>query len=130
MDELEEFKPKGFDLKVTHRDEKTGLITRKNPYKMRVTATSDGGKSRTFERPVGSGNLWNKKGEPAGRFVDGKWDKKAEHVAFIPPETEDQKLAKTVITKDARIAELERELASIKAEGQVKPTKAAAAKKE
>lgn len=120
MDELEEFKPKGFDLKVTHRDEKTGLVTHKNPYTMKVIASADGGKSRIFERPVGSGNLWNKKGDPIGRYVDGKWDKKAEHVAFTPPETEDQKLAKTVITKDARIAELERELASIKAEGKPK----------
>jgi hypothetical protein len=69
---------------------------------------------------VKSGNLFNSKNEPIGRWVDGNWDKKAEHIAFVKPETKDQMLAREVVSKDAKIAELELELAAIKAESDKK----------
>jgi uncharacterized small protein (DUF1192 family) len=119
MSEVEQ--PQGFDLMVTHRDPKTGLITKQDPYTLIVGSGENGGKTRMWERPKGSGNLWNKRGEPIGRFVakgDGKreYDAKAKHVEFIPPETEDQQLARSLTEKSERIAQLEKELAGIKAE--------------
>lgn len=114
--------PKGFDLTVTHRDPKTGVIVRRDPYILRVTAAAEGGKSRLYERPAGSGNLWDRKGEPIGRWVidektkRGKFVAGAPHIEFIPPKTADQKLAQSVSEKDVKIAELEKELAAIRVE--------------
>lgn len=122
MDSTTEQTPKGFDLRVTHRDEKTGLITHTTPYTLRVIGNgSGGGTTKLWERPSGSGNLWNKKGDPIGRWVKdekgvGRWDKEAKHIDFTPPETKDQKLAREVAAKDVKIAEMERELAAIRAE--------------
>lgn len=121
MDEFAQ-KQKGFDLVVTRRDDKTGLIIEKNPYKLIVIAAADGGKMRLWERPAGSGNIWNKHGEQAGRYVRelkaGKWtskyDPEAKHVEFKVPETSDQILAKSLVAKDAQIEALKKELASIK----------------
>jgi hypothetical protein len=118
--------PQGFDLRVTFRDDKTGQVTHTNPYTMRVVAAADGGKTRIFERPVGSGNMWNKKGEPIGRWEGGKFLAGEKHLAFTLPETKDQILARSVVEKDNHIAQLERELASIRNEAQPK----VAAKKE
>lgn len=119
-EEVEEVKEEGFSLLVTHRHPKTGLVTKKDPYILRVVREG-GNKVRYFERPAGSGNLWNKKGEPIGRWDASKPEgdrflKGAEHVQWTPPETEDQKLARSVAEKDARIQELEKELAAIEAE--------------
>lgn len=116
---------KEFDIKVTHRDERTGLITHKTPYILRVSGAEGGGKTRTWERPPGSGNLFDKKGNPVGRRVkdaQGRWstDPKAEHVAFVPPLTEDQKLSRSVVEKDQRISALEAELASLRVEADKK----------
>ena len=134
----------GFDLRVTHRDPKTGLVTHTDPYILRVIGDGDnGGRSRLWERPAGSGNCWDKQGNPIGRWVyeekeingkkirTGHYDPKAEHVHWEKPLTEDQKLAKEVLTKDAKIVELERELAAIKAESEKKsaPPQAQASKK-
>lgn len=118
----EEVKAQGFDLKVTHRDDKTGLVLHTDPYIMRVIGEE---RARVFERPVGSGNLFNKKNEPCGRWVKdekgkGTWDKKAEHIAFVKPPTADEKLAQSVLEKDSRIAELEKELAAIRGEASKK----------
>jgi len=124
---------KGFDLLVTHRDPKTGMITHSNPYTLRVVAGADGGKMRLWERPAHSGNIWDKNGKPVGRYeksmVDGKMVSKfipgAKHKEWVPPLTQDQVLAKSLMSKDSRIAELEKELASIKAEKEnVKESKA------
>ena len=121
-DEIE--KEKGFDFVVTKRDHRTGLITSHDPYILRVIGDGNG-KTRVMERPAGSGNLWNKKGEPIGRW-DGKkpegerFLKGEAHTAWTPPETKDQKLAREVVSKDTKIAELERELAAIKAEREKK----------
>lgn len=110
----------GFDFKVTHRDPKTGLVVAKNPYVCRVIGAQDGSKRKVYERPVGSGNMWDAKNNPAGRWVDGKLDEAAAHVAFKTPETKDQVLAKSLLSKESKIAELEKELASIKAEAKKK----------
>lgn len=125
MADIQNEQDKAFDLMVTHRDPKTGLITRQDPYVLVVGAAAEGGKNRMWERPKGSGNIFNKKGEAIGRFVrDEKGKKKfvadAAHVAYTPPETEDQKLARSVVEKDDRIAQLEKELAGIKADSKKK----------
>lgn len=111
---------KEFNLKVHYRDEKTGLVTQEDSYTLRIIAAGDGGKMRLWERPKNSGNLFDKKNEPIGRWVKGKWEKDAKHVAFEKPLTNDQKLASALAQKDARVLELERELAAIKAEQEKK----------
>ena len=116
---------KGFDLQVTYRDERTGLVTHKNPYTLRVIEATDGGKSRIYERPVGSGNIWDKKGNPIGRWLidektkKGKFIKDVQHIVFTPPETQDQKLVRSLTEKDGRIAALEKELGNIRAEAKI-----------
>lgn len=117
-------KPKGFDLTVTRRHPKTGLIESSDPYILRVIAGGEG-KVRVYERPAGSGNLWDKKGEPCGRWDKSKPEgerfvKDAKHIAWAPPESSDQKLARESAEKDIRIAELEKELASIRVEAKKK----------
>lgn len=127
---------KGFDIKVTHRDEQTGLITHTDPYILRLVGeTGSSEKQRLWERPAGSGNLFNKNNEPIGRWVYedkvikgkkvrvGHYDEKAEHIAFTPPPTKDQLLAKELSEERVRVQELERELAAIKAEKEKKNTK-------
>lgn len=115
MKDMEE--QKGFDLTVTHRDPKSGAVTKKNPYTLRVIGQGANGKTQLWERPVGSGNLWNKAGEPIGRWEDGKFCEGVAHVTFVPAETENVKFARTANEQAAKIAQLERELAAIKAEG-------------
>lgn len=121
-------KESGFDLIVTKRDEHTGLVTGKNPYILRYIAGADGGKVRLWERPAGSGNIWNKKNEPAGRYTRemkaGKWvstyEPEASHIEWSAPETQDEKLAHKLTAQEAQIAALQKELASVKAESSVK----------
>ena len=124
----------GFNKQVTYRDEQSGVITHVDPYILRVTQNSDGGKTRTWERPAGSGNLFDNKGNAIGRLVSSekiddksgkkivvkKYDASAEHVSFAAPLTSDQKLARAVVEKDARISELEKQIAGIKAESDKK----------
>ncbi len=130
----EENVKKGFDKTVTHRDEATGLITHTNPYTLIVSKAEDGGKVRKWERPPGSGNLFDNKNREIGRMVttevvndktgkktvSKKYDPDAEHIAFVVPETSDKKLAREVLEKDAKINELEKQLAGIKAEDKKK----------
>lgn len=117
MEAAEQLENKGFDLKVTHRDEKTDEITHKTPYTLWVID-----RRKLWERPVGSGNIWDKKGNAIGRLVVDPKTRKAEfkegveHMAFVAPETEDQKLARSLIDKDRQIKALEAELMSMKAE--------------
>lgn len=120
-----------FDLKVHTRDEKSGAIIDSNPYTMTVISNEQG-RTRIFERPPGSGNLFDKNNNPIGRWdyskdAKGKktksWNQDAKHLAFEKPLTNDQKLARQVIEKDAEIAELRaalaaKEVAAIKAENQ------------
>lgn len=124
--------PKGFNLVVTHRDEKTGLVTRRDPYTLRVVASPDGGKTRYWERPAGSGNLFNKNNEPIGRWVidektkRGKFVASEKHVEFTPPPTEDQILRQQMTQDKARIAELEKELTALRIEKEKKTAPAQA----
>lgn len=126
MDQVEQQQEKKFNIQVTYRDERTGRVIKTDPYICRVIQTADGGKGKVWERPAGSGNLFNSKNEPIGRWVvdpktkKGKHDPDAQHVKFTAPETADQKLARSLNEKDARIAELEKEMASIKSENKKK----------
>ncbi len=137
----EEPKPQGFNLQVTYRDEQTGLVTHSDPYVLRVIdETGSGDKRELFERPKGSGNLFDKQNNPVGRWVYGEekiikgkkvrvgsFVPDAQHIAFTPPPTEDQLLARQLSEKDVKIAELERELKAIQSE---KSKKAEAPKKD
>lgn len=122
-DQEEKKESEGFDLRVTHRDARTGLVTESNPYTMKVIMAPDGGKTRIFERPVGSGNYFDKKNNPIGRWIEGKLDRSAAHIEFKAPETKDQKLARALTAKDAEIEALRKELAAIEAQGKAKNKK-------
>lgn len=143
MDEPKEIKPSGFNLQVTYRDDKTGQVTHTDPYTLRVSGEQGSNERvRLWERPKGSGNLFDKKGNPAGRwvyekvsekgktFMKGKHDPTAEHIEFTPPLTQDQLLAKELTDSKVKIAELEREMASIKAEREKKDAPASKTKKD
>lgn len=105
---------KGFNIKVTHRDPVTGEVTKSDPYTLRQPLGQSGARASYFERPPGSGNLFDPKGNPAGRWDASKPEGKrhmpdAEHVAYVLPPTEDQKIAQ-------ENAALKAELAAIKAQ--------------
>lgn len=112
----EEEKPRGFDLVVHHRDNKTGLVTKEDSYILRTIAMgTTGDKSRVWERPKGSGNLWDRDNNPIGRWdktkPEGERFLKGEaHVKWEAPETNDQKLARAMGEQQLKIAELERKL--------------------
>ena len=110
----EEPKKKEFDLRVQHRNPRTGLIEKVDPYTLHVIGDDH---RKVYERPSGSGNCWDPRNNPIGR-----WDEKkgfiegAKHIEFTPPETKDQILARSLIAKDTKIAALEKELAEYTAE--------------
>lgn len=122
---------KGFDLRVTHRDETTGLVVREDPYVLRVIGNAedpkDESRQRLWERPAGSGNLWDKSNNAIGRWISeekiikgkkckvGHYDPDAPHIAWAPPLTEDQKIAQ-------ENAALKAEIAALKAEQMKKDT--------
>lgn len=110
---------KPFDVRqVTQRDPKTGKVIGANPVVIRRIKNSEGGTTQLIEWPKGSGNIWNNKEipEPIGRYVKGEFKAGEKHIEFQPPVTEDQKLAARATEAEVRVAELERELAQIKAE--------------
>lgn len=114
----EELAAQGFDILVTHRDPQTGLVTRQNPYNLIVTGE---GRQRLWERPKNSGNVFDRKGQPCGRFVrdeKGKGVHKPheEHVFVAPELSSTEKAAQAIHEKDSRIEELERELNAVKEE--------------
>lgn len=118
---VQEEEVKGFDTKVTHRDPRTGQIVRRDPYIKRVCSKEGGGVARYFERPAGSGNLWDKQGNPVGRWDGSKPEgerylKNAAHIAWERPKTEDEKLAAELISREQENAALKAELAAMKAE--------------
>lgn len=116
----EEIPEQDFSLRVTFRNMKTGLVEKTNPYILRMVG--DGGnKQQLWERPAGSGNLFNAKNEPIGRWDKSKPEgerflKGKEHIEWKAPETSDQRLAREYAEKDSKINQLERELAAIKVE--------------
>lgn len=102
----------GFNPRIVHeRDPDTGRVVNINPYKLIVSKGE-----RFFEWPKGSGNLWYENREPAGRMEQGLIIKGAEHKAWTPPETADQKLAREMASKDQQIEALQREINEIKRE--------------
>lgn len=111
-----------FDLVVTHRDPKTGLVTKQTPYILRVCGEQGSDqRSRMWERPAGSGNVFDRENNPVGRWIYedqviqgkkvriGKHDPKAAHIEWAPPLTEDQKIAQENATLKAEIAALKAE---------------------
>lgn len=120
-EKTEKEQEKKFDLMVTHRDPLTGQITKRDPYVMYVMKSAEGGKMRLYERPKGSGNLWNSKGEPIGRWDKSKKEgeqfiKGAKHIDWVQPLTKDQQIAK-------ENAALKAEIAAMKAESDKKKEK-------
>ena len=106
----------GFDLRVQIRDPKTGAVIRTQPYVLH-----DINDQEVFERPVGSGNVFWKSGEAAGRVeVDElgktKFVKEAQHKAWSAPETEDDRLRKEVLSTREKNLKLEREIEAIRRE--------------
>lgn len=118
-----------FDIKVSHRDSKSGAVTHTNPYVLTVLQT-DAGRLSLFERPPGSGNLFDKKGHPCGRWKTDEKGKKvhdpeAVHTAYQKPETNDQKLSRQMLEVAQENERLKKALAakeveSIKAEAKSK----------
>ena len=124
---------KKFDIIVHHRDPKTGLVVKSDPYILRVCGeTGSSEKARYWERPSGSGNLFDKNNNPVGRWVyeernvrgkmvrSGKFSPGAEHIAFVRPLTDDQKLANAVMETETANAALRAEIAALKAEQEKK----------
>lgn len=139
MSETQEDKKPEFSTKVTHRDEKTGLVVKQDPYILRVSGeTGSNVKNRMWERPAGSGNLFDKQMNPIGRWESeekvirgkkvkvGKYNPDAKHIEWKAPETQDQKLAREHAEATAKNAALEKELASLKAEVEKKNKSATA----
>lgn len=124
---------KRFDLMVHHRHHRTGKLIKHTPYIKRVVGEVGSSERATYwERPAGSGNLFDSHNNPIGRWEyeektvkgktvkTGKFIEGAAHVAWEAPITQDQKIAK-------ENAALKAELAAMKAE---KEKQAAPAKKQ
>lgn len=116
--------PKTKGLKVTYYNMKTGMVEKTDPYILRFVGQD---RAQLWERPAGSGNLWSQSygGEPMGRWDARKPEgdrhlKDAEHVEWVKPLTEDQKLASTMAAQDIKIKALEAEIAAITAENKRK----------
>ena len=107
----------GFDLRTHYFDNKTKRLSHVNAYRMHVI---DG--VQFFERPVGSCNVFYKSNEPAGVIDLSKMkvDIKAEHQEWAAPLTAEQKEQFEVKALITRSAELERELAALKKESELK----------
>jgi hypothetical protein len=54
----ETIEPEKFDMRTHIRDSKTGKIIVEQPYRLWFTAYGE-----VFERPIGSGTLWNSSGK-------------------------------------------------------------------
>lgn len=110
----EELVEQGFDIKVTHRDPQTGIVLSQNPYNLIVHGEA---RKRLWERPKNSGNVFDRKGKPCGRFVRdekgvGKWNPLDPHVEVKPELSNEERAAHALSAKDAEIAALKKELAA------------------
>lgn len=107
----------GFDLVVHKRDAKTGKVKAVSPYRL---FTING--IQYFEKPKGSGNVFFKSGDKAGRIEwtkDGKSmrvDEKAEHKEWKPAISADEQASAVMAAKDLEIEKLRKEVAAIKRE--------------
>lgn len=114
-----------FDNRVQIYNEKTGKMVRYQPYAYHVFGED---KVELFERPVGSGNMFDKMGRNIGSWKkdeDGNWKKCSD--AHL-----DVKLDLPVTKEDALMAKnetLEAELKSIRAEKEVLEKKLQGTKK-
>lgn len=112
--------------KVTHRNPKTGLVEMTSPYILRTVGSKNNRDRVNYvEYPAGSRNLWDRDWKAIGRWDETKPEgsrflKDEPHVAWHPPETEDQKLARRMAEQDVEIAALKKELAAIQAEKDAK----------
>lgn len=113
---------------VEHIDPKTKRVIGVNPYRMFCV----GKETVVFERPLGSGHLWYKNGEPAGQFdweIHAKAVKEraknpteqaiklgAAHIPWAPEVTGDELLMREAAKQKAENEALKAELAAIKAE--------------
>lgn len=111
--------PNKFDLR-THLWDGQGNLVKKNLYTLYVIEGR-----QYFERPIQSGNLWFENNQPAGRVLfekdsSGKMqrriDEGAEHIAFIPKLEGDDALYYALEQEKLRTADLERELAAVRAD--------------
>lgn len=98
-------------LVVHHRDPVSKRITKVNPFRVIVEKGA-----RFYEWPKGSSNLWFENRHPAGRLDDGKIVRGAEHVAYQPPVTEDENIARENMTLKQEMRKVQEELAAIKRE--------------
>ena len=102
-----------FDNRVKIFNEKTGQILAYQPYAMHIFGDS---KEQIFERPMGSGNMYNAKGESIGRWEQdkktGHWKKFAdEHIPTKPiPVNVEERLSEELDAANAEIAQLKSEL--------------------
>jgi len=102
---------KDFDLVVHKRDAKTGRVTQVQPYRM---FSRDG--IEYFERPKGSGNLFFRNNEPAGRMIEDKIKKGEKHLEWAAPLNADQQLAQQHASQAQELAKVKAELEEMKRE--------------
>lgn len=106
---------KEFD-KMVHLRDKHGKQVGENHYAYHII---DG--SPYFERPIGSGNLFEPNGEPCGRLVDRRKlviESDAAHIAFQEAPEGAEKIAFELSSSREENAEILRELAALKAENE------------
>lgn len=116
--------PGKFDL-VTHQWDSQGQLVKVNTYRSFIR---DG--AQVFERPVNSGNLWFENNQPAGRveckfndkghIISKVFNPEAEHIAYTAPLSGAEKVHYEKEQLRSRNAELEAELALIRAEREPK----------
>lgn len=113
--EVEE-KQAGFDLIVHKRHPKTGKVLATNPYRLFVVQGT-----QYFERPVGSGNLFFKSGEEAGRMVDGRVRENEQHIKYEVAPTKEELRENKLRMKDKEIEALRKEIAALNREKEQAP---------
>lgn len=104
---------KEFDVRVHLRD-KHGNITEENHYAYHII---DG--IQYFERPIGSGNLFEPNGEPCGRLTDRRRlevDASAAHIAHKEAPTGAELIAQELDLARGESEALRKELAALKKE--------------
>ncbi len=105
-----------FDIKVQHRNVKTGRIQQNNTYRLHIVQ----GK-RYFERPLGSGHLYYETGEAAGQI---EWENEGKkkvikegvaHRAYNRPLTVNEQMQREFDGRGTKIVDLETKIAELEA---------------
>lgn len=105
-----------FDNRTHIRDADSGRLLKKQPYAYHVFNDT-----KMWERPIGSGNMYNHFGDPIGRWKSagrGAWEKISETHSDAPT----YEKVMTVEDLVQRNSELELEVAALKAEQTAKTT--------